>query len=147
MRHLKSQGRDTALLMSQVEDVVVKAILASANSIISACKMFVPHSANCFGKYCSFVFLQTASRLLCRTVRFRHIDRRQFKTVAIGNQLVAIVRLRQSVGRALKIRHVGRPFNVSWRAGRRSGFKAENHVLETVATCQIKTRKRKSFVF
>lgn len=55
LRHLKSQGRDTALLMSQVEDVVVKAILTSANSIISACKMFVPHYANCFGKFSSFL--------------------------------------------------------------------------------------------
>ncbi|XP_076260052.1 tubulin tyrosine ligase-like 5 isoform X4 [Rhynchophorus ferrugineus] len=51
LRHLKSEGKDTALLMSQIEDVVIKAVLASANSIISACKMFVPHSNNCFELY------------------------------------------------------------------------------------------------
>ncbi|XP_030763477.1 tubulin polyglutamylase TTLL5-like [Sitophilus oryzae] len=37
--------------MSQIEDVVIKAVLASANSIISACKMFVPHQNNCFELY------------------------------------------------------------------------------------------------
>ncbi|CAH0551742.1 unnamed protein product [Brassicogethes aeneus] len=48
LRHLKSEGRDTISLMSQIEDLVIKAILASANSIISACNMFVPHLNNCF---------------------------------------------------------------------------------------------------
>ncbi|XP_060536355.1 tubulin polyglutamylase TTLL5 isoform X2 [Cylas formicarius] len=48
LRHLKSDGKDTAMLMSQIEDVVIKAILASANSIICACKMFVPNTNNCF---------------------------------------------------------------------------------------------------
>ena len=52
LRHLKAEGKNTALLMSQVEDLVIKAILASANSVISACKMFVPNPCNCFGKYC-----------------------------------------------------------------------------------------------
>lgn len=55
LRHLKAEGKDTALLMSQIEDMVIKAVLASANSIISACKMFVPHSSNCFGKIFQFV--------------------------------------------------------------------------------------------
>lgn len=49
LRHLKAQGKDTGLLMSQVEDLVIKAILASANSITSACKMFVAYPSNCFG--------------------------------------------------------------------------------------------------
>lgn len=51
LRHLKSEGKDTALLMSHIEDVVIKAVLAPANSIICASKMFVPHPNNCFGKY------------------------------------------------------------------------------------------------
>ncbi|KAJ8924380.1 hypothetical protein NQ315_007176 [Exocentrus adspersus] len=51
LRHLKAEGKDTALLMSQIEDMVIKAILASANSIISACKMFVPYANNCFELY------------------------------------------------------------------------------------------------
>lgn len=50
LRHLKAEGKDTALLMSQIEDVVIKAILACSNTIVSACKMFVPHNNNCFGK-------------------------------------------------------------------------------------------------
>ncbi|KAJ8962622.1 hypothetical protein NQ318_001015 [Aromia moschata] len=51
LRHLKAEGKDTALLMSQIEDMVIKAVLGSANSIISACKMFVPHNNNCFELY------------------------------------------------------------------------------------------------
>lgn len=51
LRHLKSEGKDTALLMSHIEDVVIKAVLAPANSIICASKMFVPHPNNCFGMY------------------------------------------------------------------------------------------------
>lgn len=34
--------------MAQIEDIVVKAILASANSVITACQMFVPNQNNCF---------------------------------------------------------------------------------------------------
>lgn len=49
LRHLKAEGKDTALLMSLVEDLIIKAILASANSIISACRMFVTNPTNCFG--------------------------------------------------------------------------------------------------
>ncbi|KAJ8979747.1 hypothetical protein NQ317_004734 [Molorchus minor] len=51
LRHLKGEGKDTALLMSQIEDMVIKAVLAPANSIISACKMFVPNPNNCFELY------------------------------------------------------------------------------------------------
>lgn len=50
LRHLKAEGKDTVMLMSQIEDVVVKAILSCGNSIVTACKMFVPHNNNCFGK-------------------------------------------------------------------------------------------------
>lgn len=50
LRHLKEQGKDTGLLMSQVEDLVIKAVLSSANSIISACRMFVNSPSNCFGE-------------------------------------------------------------------------------------------------
>ncbi|CAH1155614.1 unnamed protein product [Phaedon cochleariae] len=48
LRYLKSEGRDTLLLMSQIEDLIIKAIIATGNSIITACKMFVPHVNNAF---------------------------------------------------------------------------------------------------
>ncbi|CAG9765974.1 unnamed protein product [Ceutorhynchus assimilis] len=48
LRHLKSEGKDTARLMSQIEDVVIKAVLACGNSILTASRMFVPHANNCF---------------------------------------------------------------------------------------------------
>ncbi|CAH1107627.1 unnamed protein product [Psylliodes chrysocephalus] len=51
LRHLKSEGKDTALLMSQIEDMIIKACLSCANSVISACKMFVPNFNNCFELY------------------------------------------------------------------------------------------------
>ncbi|VEN51374.1 unnamed protein product [Callosobruchus maculatus] len=51
LRHLKSEGKDTTMLMSQIEDLVIKAILASGNAIVAACRMFVPHSSVCFELY------------------------------------------------------------------------------------------------
>ncbi|XP_065169169.1 tubulin polyglutamylase TTLL5 isoform X2 [Atheta coriaria] len=51
LRHLKSIGKDTAALMTQVEDLVIKAILSCGNSIVTACKMFVPNPVNCFELY------------------------------------------------------------------------------------------------
>lgn len=51
LRHLKKQGEDTALLMQRIEEAVIKALMATAPSIIAACKLFVPHSSNCFELY------------------------------------------------------------------------------------------------
>ncbi|KAF2881607.1 hypothetical protein ILUMI_24550 [Ignelater luminosus] len=51
LRHLKTQGKDTALLMGQIEDLVVKAMLSSASAIVPACQMFVPSISNCFELY------------------------------------------------------------------------------------------------
>ncbi|XP_063231259.1 tubulin polyglutamylase TTLL5 [Bacillus rossius redtenbacheri] len=60
LRHLRAQGRDTALLMQQIEEVVVKAILASAPPIVSACRMFVPHPRNCFELYGFDILIDSA---------------------------------------------------------------------------------------
>lgn len=51
LRHLKSQNCDISELMMNIEDVIVKAILASSQSIVSACRMFVPNNQNCFELY------------------------------------------------------------------------------------------------
>lgn len=51
LRHLKSQGTDTRELMLNIEDVIIKSIFACSQSIISACRMFVPNSNNCFELY------------------------------------------------------------------------------------------------
>lgn len=51
LRHLKSQGNDTASLMQSIEDVIIKSIFACSQSIVSACKMFVPNQNNCFELY------------------------------------------------------------------------------------------------
>lgn len=42
------------VLMRQVEDLIIKAILSAEQQIATACKMFVPHKTNCFGNY--FIF-------------------------------------------------------------------------------------------
>ena len=42
------------VLMRQVEDLIIKAILSAELQIATACKMFVPHKANCFGN--TFIF-------------------------------------------------------------------------------------------
>lgn len=51
LRHLKSQKCDTRQLMCSIEDLIIKSILACAQSIISACRMFVPSGNNCFELY------------------------------------------------------------------------------------------------
>ncbi|KAM3871354.1 tubulin polyglutamylase TTLL5 [Diretmus argenteus] len=51
LRYLKQEGKDTTLLMSQVEDLIVKAVLSAELQITTACKMFVPHKTNCFELY------------------------------------------------------------------------------------------------
>lgn len=39
-----------SVLMGQIEDLIVKAVLSAEIHIATACKMFVPHRCNCFGK-------------------------------------------------------------------------------------------------
>ncbi|XP_047466475.1 tubulin polyglutamylase TTLL5 isoform X2 [Mugil cephalus] len=51
LRYLKQEGKDTTLLMRQIEDLIVKAVLSAELQIATACKMFVPHKANCFELY------------------------------------------------------------------------------------------------
>ncbi|XP_027130412.1 tubulin polyglutamylase TTLL5 isoform X2 [Larimichthys crocea] len=51
LRYLKQDGKDTTLLMKQVEDLIIKAVLSAELQIATACKMFVPHKTNCFELY------------------------------------------------------------------------------------------------
>ncbi|XP_037551299.1 tubulin polyglutamylase TTLL5 [Nematolebias whitei] len=51
LRYLKQEGKDTTLLMRQIEDLIVKALLSAELHIATACKMFVPHKTNCFELY------------------------------------------------------------------------------------------------
>ncbi|XP_039597175.1 tubulin polyglutamylase TTLL5 isoform X2 [Polypterus senegalus] len=51
LRYLKQEGKDTASLMAQIEDLIVKTILAVELHIASACKMFMSHRGNCFELY------------------------------------------------------------------------------------------------
>lgn len=49
LRHLRSMGRDTELLMQRIEDIIIKSILATASGIVSGIKQFVKHPETCFG--------------------------------------------------------------------------------------------------
>ncbi|XP_069391426.1 tubulin polyglutamylase TTLL5 isoform X2 [Paralichthys olivaceus] len=51
LRYLRQEGKDTTLLMRQVEDLIIKALLSAELHIANACKMFVPHKFNCFELY------------------------------------------------------------------------------------------------
>ncbi|CAG10623.1 unnamed protein product [Tetraodon nigroviridis] len=51
LRYLKQEGKDTTLLMRQVEDLIIKAIMGAEQQIATACKTFVPHKTNCFELY------------------------------------------------------------------------------------------------
>ncbi|XP_046401476.1 tubulin polyglutamylase TTLL5 isoform X2 [Ischnura elegans] len=49
LRHLRANGiGDTAVLMQRIEEVVVKAILASVPPMVAATRIFAPHPHNCF---------------------------------------------------------------------------------------------------
>ncbi|XP_058789899.1 tubulin polyglutamylase TTLL5 [Phymastichus coffea] len=48
LRHLRSIGQDTELLMQRIEDIIIKSILATASGIISGIKQFVKHPDTCF---------------------------------------------------------------------------------------------------
>ncbi|XP_066594034.1 tubulin polyglutamylase TTLL5 isoform X2 [Prorops nasuta] len=48
LRHLRSLGQDTELLMQRIEDVIIKSILATASGIVSGVKQFVKHPESCF---------------------------------------------------------------------------------------------------
>ncbi|GBP24411.1 Tubulin polyglutamylase TTLL5 [Eumeta japonica] len=48
LRHLRKQGRDTTALMASVEDLVIKSILSSAQTMTVAARAFVPNFFNCF---------------------------------------------------------------------------------------------------
>ncbi|XP_051879333.1 tubulin polyglutamylase TTLL5 isoform X2 [Pristis pectinata] len=51
LRYLKQEGVDTATLMAQIEDLIIKALISAELHIASATKMFVPHKGNCFELY------------------------------------------------------------------------------------------------
>ncbi|XP_041928112.1 tubulin polyglutamylase TTLL5 isoform X2 [Alosa sapidissima] len=51
LRYLKQQGMNTTLLMGQIEDLVIKALLSVELTVASACKMFIPYRTNCFELY------------------------------------------------------------------------------------------------
>uniref|UniRef100_H2VCG1 Tubulin--tyrosine ligase-like protein 5 n=1 Tax=Takifugu rubripes TaxID=31033 RepID=H2VCG1_TAKRU len=59
LRYLKQKGKDTTLLMRQVEDLIIKAILGAEQQIATACKTFVPHKTNCFELYGFDVLIDT----------------------------------------------------------------------------------------
>lgn len=48
LRHLRNQGCNTEQLMLNIEDIIIKAIFACTQPIVSACRMFVNHVNNCF---------------------------------------------------------------------------------------------------
>ncbi|XP_073683701.1 tubulin polyglutamylase TTLL5 isoform X1 [Garra rufa] len=51
LRYLRQEGKDTTLLMGQIEDLIIKAVLSAEIHIATACKMFVPNRCNCFELY------------------------------------------------------------------------------------------------
>lgn len=48
LQHLKDVGVDIVLLMSRIEDLVIKTILAGEMHIDSACRTHMPHNNTCF---------------------------------------------------------------------------------------------------
>uniref|UniRef100_A0A8C5WFX5 Tubulin--tyrosine ligase-like protein 5 n=1 Tax=Leptobrachium leishanense TaxID=445787 RepID=A0A8C5WFX5_9ANUR len=54
LRYLKQDGVDTAALMFQIEDLVIKSVLSAESSVAAACRSLVAHRGNCFGECTPF---------------------------------------------------------------------------------------------
>jgi tubulin polyglutamylase TTLL5 len=48
LRYLNAQGKDTFTLMMQIEEAIIKTLLAVESPLASATRMFVPNRNNCF---------------------------------------------------------------------------------------------------
>ncbi|NXK23268.1 TTLL5 polyglutamylase, partial [Arenaria interpres] len=51
LRYLKQEGRDTAALMANVEDLIIKTVVSAELAIATACKNFLTHRGSCFELY------------------------------------------------------------------------------------------------
>ncbi|XP_071602048.1 tubulin polyglutamylase TTLL5 isoform X2 [Heliangelus exortis] len=51
LRYLKQEGRDTAELMANVEDLIIKTVVSAELAIATACKTFLSHRGSCFELY------------------------------------------------------------------------------------------------
>ncbi|XP_072721408.1 tubulin polyglutamylase TTLL5 isoform X4 [Ciconia boyciana] len=51
LRYLKQEGRDTAALMANVEDLIIKTVVSAELAIATACKTFLSHRGSCFELY------------------------------------------------------------------------------------------------
>ncbi|KAM6445611.1 tubulin polyglutamylase TTLL5 [Rhynochetos jubatus] len=51
LRYLKQEGRDTAALMANVEDLIIKTVVSAELAIATACKTFLSHRSSCFELY------------------------------------------------------------------------------------------------
>uniref|UniRef100_A0A8C5PQG0 Tubulin--tyrosine ligase-like protein 5 n=1 Tax=Leptobrachium leishanense TaxID=445787 RepID=A0A8C5PQG0_9ANUR len=51
LRYLKQDGVDTAALMFQIEDLVIKSVLSAESSVAAAYRSLVAHRGNCFELY------------------------------------------------------------------------------------------------
>jgi hypothetical protein len=49
LRYLTNLGKDTFTLMMNIEEVIIKTLIAVESPISSATRMFVPCKGNCFG--------------------------------------------------------------------------------------------------
>lgn len=50
LKYLNSKGVDTFLMMMNIEEAIIKTLLAVESPLASASRMFVPFRGNCFGR-------------------------------------------------------------------------------------------------
>lgn len=49
LKYLSTRGVDTFSMMMNIEDVIIKTLLAVESPLASASRMFVPYRGNCYG--------------------------------------------------------------------------------------------------
>ena len=59
LRYLNAQGKDTFMLMMNIEEIIIKTMLSVESPLASAARMFVPYRGNCFGKFIFLFFIIT----------------------------------------------------------------------------------------
>ncbi|PKU45641.1 tubulin polyglutamylase ttll5 [Limosa lapponica baueri] len=77
LRYLKQEGRDTAALMANVEDLIIKTVVSAELAIATACKNFLSHRGSCFDLREETPLIAASSSKIRLVVHFQNVQEGQ----------------------------------------------------------------------